>query len=161
MGKKKNVKSNNMFYQMFSYLHNHVQALNNSKLFAGLMIITLNIVSKFANFKLSKTLESYFKFTFSRQVLVFAIAWMGTRDIYIALLITCIFYFCTEYLFHEESSFFVLPESFKDYHISLLENETVNKDVVTDEDVRKAKEVLEKAKKQKLIDNKEYVSFSF
>ena len=53
------------------------------------------------------------------------------------------------------------PESFKDYHISLLENETVNKDVVTDEDVRKAKEVFEKAKKQKLIDNKDYVSFSF
>jgi uncharacterized membrane protein len=158
---KKIEKSKNIFSQIFSYLHNNIQALNNSKLFAGLMIITLNIVSKFANFKLSKTLESYFKFTFSRQILVFAIAWMGTRDIYIAVIITVLFYFCTEYLFHEESSFYILPETFKDHHLSLLENENINKDLVTDEDIRKAKEVLEKAKKQKLIEDKEFTSYSF
>jgi uncharacterized membrane protein len=165
MGKKNavkdTVKSNkNIFSQIFSYLHNNIQALNNSKLFAGLMIITLNIVSKFANFKLSKTLESYFKFTFSRQILVFAIAWMGTRDIYVALIITVVFVILTEYLFHEESAFFVLPETFKDYHISLLENEN-NKDEVTDEDVKKALIVLEKAKDQNLIEKKDYSSYSF
>ena len=136
--------------KLFSYLHDNVQAINNSKIFAGLMIITLNVVSKFANIKLSKTLESYFKFTFSRQILVFAIAWMGTRDIYIALFITVLFVIFTEYLFHEDSMFFMLTEEFKDHHISLLENENVS-DTVTEEDVRKAKDVLERAKRQKLI----------
>jgi uncharacterized membrane protein len=156
MGKRnkqeKQQQSKNILTQLLTYLHNHIQAINNSKIFAGLMIITLNIVSKFANFKLSKTLESYLKFTFSRQVLVFAIAWMGTRDIYIALLITVLFVIFTEYLFHEESEYFMLSEEFKDYHITLLENE-VNNDNITEDDVKKAKAVLEKAKELKMIDN--------
>lgn len=129
--------------QIFSYLHHNIQSINNSKMFAGLMIITLNVVSRFVNIKLSKTMESYLKFTFSKQILVFAIAWMGTRDIYIALLITCLFVLFTEYLFHEESALFVLPEEFTERHLDLLE-----KDVVTEEEIIKAKSVLEKAKKQ-------------
>ena len=125
------------------------------------MIITLNIVSKFANFKLSKTLESYFKFTFSRQILVFAIAWMGTRDIYIALVITLIFVIITEYLFHEDSDFFVLSEEFKDYHISMLENEN-NAENITQDDIRKAQALLVKAKDLKLIqeDNTDLKGYS-
>jgi len=144
MGKK---TKGNFLTKIVSYMHNQIQLLNSSKIFAGLMIITLNIVSKFANFKLSKTLESYFKYTFSRQILVFAIAWMGTRDIYIALIITFIFVICTEYLFHEDSQFFILTEDFKDYHISLLENEN-STEKVTEEDIKKAKEILRKAEDQ-------------
>lgn len=136
--------------QIFSYLHNSIKSINDSKIFAGLMIITLNIVSKFVNIKLSKTMEAYLKFSFSRQILVFAIAWMGTRDIYIALFITFLFVMCSEYLFHEESRFFVLSEEFKDYHISLLDNEELNKEKVTEEDIRKAKDILKRAKMQEL-----------
>jgi hypothetical protein len=147
--------------QIFSYLHNNIQAINNSKIFAGLMIITLNIVSKFVNIKLSKTMEAYLKFSFSRQILVFAIAWMGTRDIYIALFITFVFIICSEYLFHEESRFFMLSEEFKDYHISLLDNEDLNKEKVTEEDVRKAKDILERAKQQKMkIDSVDFKGYS-
>ena len=159
----KPIKSSNSFMQFFNFLHNNVQAINNSKIFAGLMIITLNIVSKFANFKLSKTLESYFKYTFSRQILVFAIAWMGTRDIYIALIITLIFIVCTEHLFHEESMFFVLPEEFKDYHISLLENEnnphSISEEEISEEDIKKCQLILKKAKEKGLL-KKEVVGVS-
>jgi hypothetical protein len=156
MGKsnKAQKQSNNILTRLVIYLHNNIQAINNSKIFAGLMIITLNIVSKFANFKLSKTLESYFKFTFSRQILVFAIAWMGTRDIYIALIITIVFIIFTEYLFHEESNFFILSEEFRDHHISLLENENET-EKVTYEEIQKAKNILKKAKEQNLIKEQE------
>jgi uncharacterized membrane protein len=160
MGKTENSKKQNTLTQLFSYLHNNIQAINNSKIFAGIMIITLNIVSKFANFKLSKTLEAYFKFSFSRQVLVFAIAWMGTRDIYVALFITLVFIILTEYLFHEESNFFVLSEDFRDYHINLLENEN-SIEKVTEEDIKKAKFILEKAKEQNMLSDGEYKSHSF
>ena len=128
--------------ELFSYLHSHVVEINNSKLFAGLMIIILNIASKFVTFKLSKSMESYLKFTFSKQVLVFAMAWMGTRDIYIALFMTIIFTIFMEYLFNEESPFCCLSEEFTDYHVSLLDEK------VSDDDIRKAKEILEKADKQ-------------
>jgi hypothetical protein len=132
--------------------------LNGSKIFAGIMIILLNISSKYVNIKLSKTMESYLKHTFSKQILVFAIAWMGTREIYVALFITLIFTICIEYLFNEDSIFCCLPEQFKDYHIELLENQEVS-----EEDIKKAKEILEKAKTQKKevgsVSNSQYTMY--
>jgi len=132
--------SKNNFTNVMAYIHNSVQTLNSSKIFAGLMIIILNIASKFVNIKLSKSMESYLKYTFSKQILVFAIAWMGTRDIYIALIITIVFIVVVDFLLNEESPFCCLPESFTNYHIDLLNNNEVSK-----EDITKAKEVLDKA----------------
>jgi hypothetical protein len=143
-GGKKASSIENSMNDIFSYLHNNVLVLNNSKIFAGVMIIILNISSKFVNIKLSKSLESYLKHSFSRQILVFAIAWMGTRDIYIALVITVVFVVVSEYLFNEESMFCCLSDDFKEHYIGLLEENSS----VSDEDVKKAKEVLEKAKEQ-------------
>ena len=144
MGKTNNDKSGSTLTQIFSYLHNHIQTINNSKIFAGLMIVTLNIASKFVNIKLSKSMESYLKFTFSKQILVFVIAWMGTRDIYIAFIITTIFVIFTEYLFHEDSKFSILSEEFTQRHIELDNN------LVTEKAVKEAMMVLETAIKQNM-----------
>jgi len=138
-------KAKTSFLGPFSLLHDHIMTLNNSKIFAGLMIIVLNIASKFVTVKLSKTMESYLKHTFSRDMLVFAIAWMGTRDIYTALIIMLVFILFMDYLLNEESSFCCLPENFTDYHVSLLDNN----ETVSAEQIKQAEEVLEKAKKQK------------
>jgi len=129
----------------FTDITNYLKNINDSKIFAGLMIITLNISSKFVNIKLSKTVESYLKNSFSRTVLVFVIAWMGTRDLFVALGICLIFTFLVDYVFNEESMFCVLPEAFTDYHVNLLDDEK-NCKVFTKEDVDKAIEVLRKAK---------------
>ena len=137
--------TSNIVSTMLDYLHNNIKAMNDSKIFAGLMIITLNIASKFVTIKLSKTLESYLKYTFSRDILVFAITWMGTRDIYIALFITLVFILCMDFLLNEDSMFCVLPEQFTDYHISLA----TNNEIVSPEEIKKAREVLERAEKQK------------
>jgi len=145
---------------MFDYLHSNIQRINESKIFAGLMIITLNIVSKYVNIGLSKSMESYLKYTFSRQLLVFSIAWMGTRDIYIAFFITVIFTICAEYLFNEDSVFCVLSEDFRDYHSTLIENDVANTDKITEEDIEKAKSILEKAKKQNKIRDDNFEGFS-
>jgi len=141
-------------WNILNYLHNHVMTINNSKLFAGLMIIVLNVASKFVNIKLSKTMEAYLKYTFSRDILVFAIAWMGTRDIYIALIVTGVFMLCMDYFFNEESSFCCLPANFTDYHVSLINSD----DAVTPEQIKQAEEVLEKAKQQKT--EKQYQEFA-
>lgn len=127
--------------RLFKVVHNHVQTINNSKIFAGLMIIILNIASRFVNLKLSKNVELYLKHTFSKQILVFAIAWMGTRDIYVALLVTIGFIIIVDYLCNEDSSFCCLPEAFTEYHLELDSN-------VTEADIQKANEVLERAKEQ-------------
>ena len=74
-----------------SYANHHVMYLNNSKFFAGVIMILLNIGSKFITIQFSKSTEEYMKWTVSKQLLVFAMAWMGTRDIYTALGLTAVF----------------------------------------------------------------------
>jgi hypothetical protein len=124
-----------------------VATLNGSKFFAGLMIITLNIASKFVTFKLSKTMEAYLKFTFSRLILVFAIAWVGTRDIYTALVICLLFTICMDFLFNEESRFCCLPSTFTDYHVGLLEGMDTQSGMNLSK-IDEAIQVLEQVKKQ-------------
>lgn len=143
--------------ELFSFLNENISRINDSKIFAGLMIITLNIASRFVTIKLGKSIESYLKYTFSKYLLVFTIAWMGTRDIYIAFTIMIIFIIITDYLLDDDSMFCILPEEFKDYHQDLLENDG-NKEEVTEEDIKKAEKVLEKAKKQNKSSNMEYMS---
>ena len=116
--KKVEEVSNNFFV----FLHNRINALSTSKIFAGLMIILLNISSKFVTIKLSKSMEAYLKYTFSRNVLIFAIAFVGSRDIYVAIFVTLVFILFMDYLLNEESTFCILPESFKKYHTELVEN---------------------------------------
>lgn len=127
------------------FLHSYVASLNGSKFFAGMMIIILNVASKFTTVKLSKTMEAYLKFTFSKQVLVFAIAWMGTRDIYTALVMVAVFTLAMDFLFNEESPFCCLPTSFTSYHVNLLEGmeqQGSNSNAPTKEDIDKAIQTL-------------------
>ena len=102
-------------------IHKNIQGINNSKIFAGLVVVTLNIASKFVNIRLSKTVEAYLKHTFSRDVLIFCIVWMGSREIYIAAAVTLCFILFMDFLLNEDSVYCILPESFTTYHISLLD----------------------------------------
>lgn len=129
---------------MSNYVHNNIMVLNQSKIFAGLMIVIINIASKFVTFDVSKTVESYLKFTFSRNVLVFAATWMGTRDIYTAIIMTFGFILVVDILFNEKSIFCCLPETFTNEQVAKLEG--MQNQIPTPEDIVKAKIVLEKAK---------------
>jgi len=139
---------NSVLTDILAYLHKNIRAVNDSKIFAGLMIITLNIVSRFVNIKLSKSVEAYLKYTFSKYILVFTIAWMGTRDIYIALTIMTIYVIIMDYLLDDDSIFCILPEGFKEYHNELLETDGENGQV-SEDDIKKAEKVLERAREQK------------
>jgi hypothetical protein len=145
----KNTKSNDKwikeikasFYNILFYLNDNIKTINSSKIFAGLVVITLNIASRFVTIKISKTMESYLKFTFSRDVLVFCIVWMGSREIYVALVFTILFTFIMDSLLNEESSYCILPEKFTTYHTALLDG------IPTEDEIKHAKHILEKASK--------------
>jgi hypothetical protein len=131
--------------EMIQYIHANVIAMNQSKIFAGVIIIVLNISSKFVTIKLSKPVEGYLKYTFSRDILVFAMAWMGTRDIYTALFMTLVFSICANFLFNENSRFCCLPESFIDRHTEAMETQPQ----ITEQQITDAIDLLSKAKKEK------------
>jgi hypothetical protein len=120
--KLSNVMSKNMFYQFFLQIDEYIKILNTNTLFVGLMMFVMQIASRFVTIKLSRSMEGYMKFSFSKDILVFAIAFIGTRDLYWALIITLGFIICMDYLFNEESPVCCLPESFTQKHIQLLES---------------------------------------
>jgi hypothetical protein len=128
--------------QLGKRINKTILDLNSSKIFAGIMIIILNISSRFVNLKISKSFESYLKHTFSRQVLVFAIAWMGTRDIYVALGIVILFTIIVDFLCNEDSQFCCFSNDFKNYHIELM-TERISK-----EDFDKANDTIKKYNEQ-------------
>ena len=130
----------------FSYINHHIMYLNNSKFFAGVIMILLNIGSKFITIQFSKSTEEYLKWTISKQLLVFAMAWMGTRDIYAALGLTAVFTILSEYLFNEDSSLCIVPQKYR-----VLEKliDTNDDNVVSDVELSAAIAVLEKAKREK------------
>jgi len=127
------------------YLQNVVQPMNDSKIFAGLVILTLNLSSKMITLPMSRTVESVVKHSFSQYVLVFAIAWMGTREILVALTVTLIFGICMEFLFNEKSAFCCLSEGFVTNHIGALEAFEGIPNQLTDDEINKAVSTLKKA----------------
>jgi hypothetical protein len=130
----------------FLSIHNVVKNLDNSKLFAGIIMILLNVGSKFITIQFSKSTEEYLKMNIGKQMLVFAMAWLGTREIYAALLLTAAFVILSEHMFNEESEYCVVPKE----HRILSKLIDVNEDnVVSEVELNDAIKVLEKSKREK------------
>ena len=130
----------------FAFFHDHVMVLNNSKFFAGIVMILLNIGSKFITVQFSKSTEEYLKFSLSKQLLVFSMSWMGTRDIYTALGLTAIFTILSDHLFNEDSHLCIVPH---DYRVLNKAMDTNNDGEVSEMELAEAIAVLEKAKREK------------
>ena len=135
-----------LFMNFLGYINHHVMYLNNSKFFAGVVMILLNVGSKFVSIQFSKSTEEYMKFSLSKQILVFAMAWMGTRDIYASLGLTAVFTILSEHLFNEESTMCIVPHKYRVLDKLVDTNED---GAVTELEFAAAIAVLEKAKREK------------
>ena len=118
----KRIKTAKGFLKYFIITDEFIKFLNKNTLFIGMMMFIMNISSRFVTIKLSKSMEGYLKYTFSKHILIFTIAFIGTRDLYAALVITILFAIFMDFLFNEDSLYCCLPESFTTHHIALLDN---------------------------------------
>jgi len=124
-------------------IYGFLSILNDNKFFAGVIMLTMNIGSKYVSIKLSKTQENYIKYSLGRQILVFAILWMGTRDIFTSLVLTAIFILLADYLFNENSKFCLIPNKYKE----------LDEKMITSDDVNEAINILKLAQKNKNKDD--------
>jgi hypothetical protein len=136
----------NIFYNSVAFVHNHIMYLNNSKFFAGVVMILLNIGSKFISIQFSKSTEEYLKMNVTKQLLVFSMAWMGTRDIYTSLVLTAVFTILSDHLFNEESPYCCVPKKYRVLAKIVDQNNDGN---ITEQEVNDAIMILEKAKQNK------------
>ena len=119
--------------------------INNSKLFAGIIMILLNIGSKYINLGLTKSQEEYLRHSFLRYLLIFAICWMGSRDIFIALILTAILSISLDFFLNEDSKFCIIPNKYRKFEeVFDLDGDGV----LSANEIKKAEEVINKAKEK-------------
>tara|TARA_Y100000768_G_scaffold374655_1_gene344578 strand:- start:973 stop:1455 length:483 start_codon:yes stop_codon:yes gene_type:complete len=134
-------------------LNRFLNNLSQNKLFIGLAMISMNIASRYVELKLTKGQEKFLK-NIGREFFIFIVAFMGSRDLFIALIITAIFSVLSNYVFNENSKFNIMPEKYKQIEDAIDIN---NDGKITQEELDKAYKVLKKAKDMekttKKIDN--------
>lgn len=124
----------------------YLKHINESKFLIGIAMILLNIGSKYVDFKFTKTQEQMLRNGIAREILIFTIVFMGTRDILYAILLTAAFIILSEYIFNEKSEYCLVTDKFK--KISAL-IDTNNDSIVSPEEEAKALMVLKKAEKNR------------
>lgn len=142
-----NIKQNISGNYKFSHfsVNSFISNLNTNKLFIGIMMIFMNLGSRYIEIKLTKSQENILK-NIAREVLIFTIAFVGSRDLVIAFIITAVFMILSKYIFNENSRFNILPKRLKELETSL---DLDGDGKVSDKEIEQAIELLKKANKNK------------
>ena len=96
-------------------MNNTINYINNNKYFIGLMMILMNIGSKYAISEISILQHNFLKLKIVRRLLIFTIFFVATRDIVVSLIMTAIFVILALELFNENSEYCILPKELKKY----------------------------------------------
>ena len=113
-----------------------IQTLNNSKFFAGILMILMNIGSKYISLELSETQDEFFSNIVIRRIMIFVVIFIATKDIITSLIITACFVILVSGLFNENSKF------------CLIKNNCKQTKIISKEQVERAKKVLKKYEQQ-------------
>jgi hypothetical protein len=103
-----------------------LNSLNSSKYFTGLIMLMLNIGSRHVELKLSDSMESFVKYNMAREML------------------TAAFVVLSDFLLNANSKLCVLPNKYQ--YLNIDKNNDGN---ISDIEINKAMQTLEKAKKQR------------
>ena len=121
--------------------------LSTSKLLLGLLMIFMNIGSRYIELRLTNGQEMILK-NIAREALIFTISFIATKDLLMSFIITGIFIILANFVFNEKSNYSILPEIYK----KLASMIDTNKDkIISDDEINKAYAILSKARGQ--IDN--------
>ena len=133
-----------MFKTFVNMTTDLINSLNKNTFFAGFIMIILNIGSRHVDLNLGETVELFIKQNITREILIFAIFWMGTRDIITACIMTMVFVIVTQFFMNTRSSMCILSDKYKRMKI-----DTNSDGIISDDEINKAMLTLERAKKQK------------
>ncbi|MAV56244.1 MAG: hypothetical protein CMI79_01745 [Candidatus Pelagibacter sp.] len=123
-----------------------INTINSSAFLAGISMLILNIGSKYIEIGLSKTQEQAIRNSIAREILIFTIIFVGTKDIILSLFMTSAFIILADFLFNNNSKYCICRS-----YLNRIEMEAdLNGDnKVSEEEEEKAIELLRKAKQQK------------
>lgn len=123
---------------------NIIKNLNESKMMAALALLVLNVGSKHIDIDLTPAQLVILRHTLTKQLLIFSIAWIGSKDIYTSLIVTCGFFILTEILLNGKSNLNILPANLKKMEQAIDAN---NDGILQEKELDQAIEILNKYKK--------------
>ena len=114
-----------------------ISILNNSKVFAATLGLLMHLgAAKYIQAELSQLHEDILSNIYVRRFLIFAVIFISTRDIKLALVLTAVFVILISGIFNEDSKYCILP------------NVECNPRKITKEEYHYAQNILEKYHKQ-------------
>lgn len=123
----------------------YVQNINHSPLLAGIAIIILNVGSKYVELGFSKTQEKALKASITREILIFAMVFVATKDMVLSIMMTASFIILSNHLFNEQSKFCVASGYLKQV---MLEIDRNGDNHISKEEEEWAVKVLKKAREK-------------
>ena len=130
-----------------SYLKYIIESLNNSKFFFAIVMLLMNIGSKYVEIEFTKSQEHILRNFIIRELLIFSIVFVATKDVITSTLMTAAFTILSDYLLHEESSLCIMPERLQSIASMVDSN---NDNVITEDEEKNALDILRKAEQQRL-----------
>lgn len=116
-------------FSLSSTVNNTINNLNTSKYFAGLMILFLNLSSRYLALELSESQQQMLSNKMIRRFIIFTVVFVATRDVWVSIIVTAIFIILVAGLFNENSKYCVITKP-------------VIKEV-TEDDLMEAKKVIQ------------------
>jgi len=136
-----------MVFKLPKHIQKGVDKINNSKLLAGIVMLLLNVGSKYIELGLTKTQEQAIRNGLGREILIFAIVFMGTHDVILSIVMTAAFVVLSDFLFNENSNLCLIPEKLNTISYAIDKN---HDNVISDAEEKNALDVLRKAQLQKI-----------
>ena len=93
----------NLFSRLFHFL-------NNSKLFSALIMVIMNLGSKYISMDLNSYIDRILSSYITRKLAFFSIFWMATKDVLLSIFLTFIFAFILEFLLNDKSKWCIIPK---------------------------------------------------
>ena len=111
-------------------LRDYFFSLNNSKYFAGISMLLLNLGSKYIAMELSEGHEQILSNQIFRRFIIFTVVFLSTRDIWVSFILTCMFIILVSGIFNENSNYCIIPKKYLTTNpISKLEYEVARKTI--------------------------------
>ena len=121
--------------------------LNNSKYFAGIMMLVLNLGSRFLIMELSQNQEQILSNKIIRRFVLFSVVFAATKDIWVSLVLTATFIVLVSGLFNENSDYCVVSKRKYFKEITKIDYEKAQQIIKLYDIQQKEKVELEKKKK--------------
>lgn len=135
---------------IINYLNGLAISLNNNKYFVGIMMILLNLGSRYIFLELGKVHDQFFNQKIVRRALIFTIFFVATRDIIASVILSTFFIIFFLELTHEKSPYCIVPKGF-------IKVDTNNDGLVSKEEIKRAYLTLRNAGELEAFKNKKHI----